>query len=192
MESLKSPARAKAEIYRNIFQGKVFMNPMTGYILSLKHKLGLKYNSTESETLKEHIKILFELLDYFKSYTDDISGGNMNSTKKIYDIMDAINIHLSTCNDNIDNLYKQCLSSILDADDLIEIFSKIENQIVNDDTDDIISSSIDMAVRNINAHIQADKLAYANLKQESLLCSIRDSLSNVVKKTKDNIEMYAG
>ena len=31
--------------------------------------------------MKENIKVLFELLDYFKSYTDDISGANMKSKK---------------------------------------------------------------------------------------------------------------
>lgn len=190
MESLKSQKMVKAEIYRNIFSGKEFRNPMTNSIISLKHKLSIKYQTTTSDKMKDNIHVLFDLLDYFKTYTDDISGANMKSNKMIYDILNAINKHLEYCDDSRENLYKLCLSSILDADDLLDIFADLEKAIIYHESDDIITKNILTAIKHINAHIQSDKLAYANIKQELLMCSIKESLKNVVTGTTANMEMY--
>lgn len=140
--------------------------------------------------MKESIKVLFELLDYFKSYTDDISGANMKSKKTIFEIYDIIQKHSKMCNNDTENLYKLCLSSVLDSDDLLELFEKLEESISQGVSDEIVMFNINSVIKHINSHIQADKLAYANLKQETLLYSINESLRNVVCKTKDNMEMY--
>lgn len=190
MDSLKSPKMLKAEIYKNIFSHKEFTNPMTNSIISLKYKLSKKYHSSHSDKMKENIKLLFELLDYFKSYTDDISGANMKSKKTILEIYDAIEKHLTLCGDTSENLYKVCLSSILDADDLFEIFSELEKSIEHDN-DEKVTSFIHETINHINSHIQSDKLALANIKQELLLYFINESLQNVICKTKDNMKMYA-
>lgn len=190
MDSLKTPQRLKAEIYKNIFSHKEFKNPMTNSIISLKYKLSKKYQTSHSDKMKENIKVLYELLDYFKSYTDDISGANMKSKKTILEIYDAIEKHLNLCGDSSENLYKVCLSSILDADDLFEVFSELERSI-DVDNDEVVIYFILSSIKHINSHIQADKLAFANIKQELLLYSINESLQNVICKTKDNMKMYA-
>lgn len=190
MDSLKSLTLQKAEIYKNIFSHREFKNPMTNAIISLKYKLSLKYNTTYSEKLKENIKLLYELLDYFKSYTDDISGANMKSKKTILEIYDAVEKHLKLCDDIRENVYKTCLSSILDSEDLLLIFTDLEKTLFDDSNDDDLINSIYTAIKCINSHIQSDKLAFANIKQEILLCSINESLQNVVCRTKDNMKMY--
>ena len=63
---------------------------MTSYIISLRHSITLLFQRTDNSTLKSSIKALVNTLENFKQHTDDISGINLNSSHKIYDILDLI------------------------------------------------------------------------------------------------------
>lgn len=190
MDILKSPKLRKAEIYRDIFSGNAFLNPMTETIISLKHKLSGLYQHTNNDILRFKIKTLIMTLEDFKVHTDDISGANMKSTKRIYEIIDLVSYHIEHfgCDHNP---YKSCMSSILDVDGLKEHFNELENMIANYADECSLQDRISVVDHEIKEHIQSDKLAFANLKQERLLCSISESLCRVVTNTKANLTMNA-
>ena len=190
MDILKSPKLRKAEMYRDIFSGNAFLNPMTETIISLKHKLSGLYQHTDNDILRFKIKTLIMTLEDFKVHTDDISGANMKSTKLIYEIIDIVSYHIEHFGcDN--NPYKSCMSSVLDVEVLKEHFSELETMIAGDIDECELQERISIVDHEVKEHMQSDKLALANLKQERLLCSISESLCRVVTNTKANLTMTA-
>lgn len=182
---IKSPELEKAEIYKHIFSGKAFLNPMTSYIISLRHSITLLFQRTDNSTLKSSIKALVNTLENFKQHTDDISGINLNSSHKIYDILDLIEKYNKKCKPYY-NQYKACLGSILDSDSLKEHFSEISHLICNCTDEALLDKEIDKINKEIITYIQSDNIAYENLKLDVLTTSISCSLSNVVYNTKAN------
>lgn len=182
MNDLKSQKQIHAEIYKLIFSGKAFLNPMTSYIISLKHNISLFYQNTASGLVKERIQELVQLLEKFKQHTDDISGVNLNSSKRIYEILQMIEKSTIKCTCDY-NPYKLCLGSVLNAEDLKQKCSLLERAIIKNEDDNEILFLISDVSENIIQHIQSDQLAYENLKMEMSMQSLTESLANVVYNT---------
>lgn len=182
MDSIKTPFQTKAEIYKLVLSGKAFLNPMTSYIISLKHSIALLYQETTNDQLKEVIISLYRKLEEFKVHTDDISGVNLNSSKKIYDILQLIEKSSTTCTINY-NPYKACLGSVLDTDNIRIMFTDLEHGIVMKESEDKLIVMMNNIIEQLTKQIHSDNLAYESLKIEVLTKSITDSLTNVVNNT---------
>lgn len=188
--SINTPMYEKAEIYKNILAGKAFLNPMTSYIISLKHNITLLYHASNNEDLKENIEKLTCTLEEFKQHTDDISGINLNSSHKIYEILKLIHKDSALCKPYI-NQYKLCLGSVLNSDMLKSKFSKL-SILCNTGTDEEILKLVKEVTLDINSHILSDNLAYGNLKLDILTRSVSCALSNVVYNTTANTNLSKG
>lgn len=182
MDSIKTPFQTKAEIYKLVLSGKAFLNPMTSYIISLKHSIALLYQETSNDQLKEVIISLYRKLEEFKVHTDDISGVNLNSSKKIYDILQLIEKSSTTCTINY-NPYKACLGSVLDTDNIRIMFTDLEHGIVMKESEDKLIVMMNNIIEQLTKQMHSDNLAYESLKIEVLTKSITDSLANVVNNT---------
>lgn len=187
---INTPMYEKAEIYKNILAGKAFLNPMTTYIISLKHNVTLLYLSSNNIELKTNIENLISTLEKFKQHTDDISGINLNSSHKIFEILKLIQKDSATCKPYI-NLYKLCLGSVLDSDELKIKFSKL-SILCNNGSDEELLKLVQEVTRDINSHIMADNLAFEHLKIEVLTRSVSCALSNVVYNTVANNNLSRG
>lgn len=186
------PEYQKAEIYKNILSGKAFLNPMTSYIIGLKHNISLLYHSSKNKELRNDIEQLINVLEKFKQHTDDISGINLNSSRKIYEILKLIDQNSKVCKPYV-NHYKLCLGSVLNSDDLKAKFSKLSKLCTCANTqDDEIAKLIREVTTDINSNILSDNLAYENLKINLLTRSISCSLSNVVYNTAANNNLSRG
>lgn len=183
MEDVNSQ-KTKAEIYKLILSGKAFLNPMRPLIEDTKNKLTLFYYEVEKPETKSKIKLLIDQLEQFKNHTDEISGINLEQSKRILEILKLIEKN-SMSHLNF-NPYKSCFSSILDSATLVSKIKVLmmninEYRIIKDDS--VILPLVDSIIVDIISHIQSDCLAYENLKQASLVKSITESLTRVVSNT---------
>lgn len=189
---INTPEYEKAEIYKNILSGKAFLNPMTSYIISLKHNISLLYHASKNKELRNDIEQLINVLEKFKQHTDDISGINLNSSHKIYEILKLIDQDSKVCKPYV-NHYKLCLGSVLNSDGLKAKFSKLSRLCTYDNaTDNDIANLVREVTSDINSNIFLDNLAYENLKINLLTRSISCSLSNVVYNTAANNNLSKG
>lgn len=190
--NIKSPSEERADIYKAILSGNGFINPMSNYIFSLKHSITLLYQFIDDLTIKDELEILIQTADEFKQHTDNISGLNINSNKKIYEILDVIE-KLKPFNISYINYYKLCLGSILNNNNVrknINEFSLFVLSIVLN-KESIDTKKIINKIKKINTIIQdqifSDNLAFENIKLELSTRTLSCSLSSMIYKTKQNI-----
>lgn len=189
---VKSPSEEKADIYKAILSGKGFLNPLTNYIISLKHSLILLHQFLEDKTIKNEIEVIIDTVESFKNHTDNISGLNLNSSKKIYEILDVIE-KLKPFNASYINYYKLCLGSILNNEylkkNIIEFNHFVSSLLLEKDVKDLKKISLKLNKINniIKEQIFSDNLAFENIKLELSTRSLSCSLSSMLYKTKQNI-----
>lgn len=189
---IKSQSQEKADIYKAVLSSHGFINPMTNHIIALKHILIIFYQSIEDESIKKEISLASDVVEKFKIHTDDISGLNANSNKKIYEILSVIE-QLDAFNSSHINYYKLCLGSVLNNEHIkkgiLEFNYYISSLILNKDTKDPkkIISKIKSITNTLSDQMLSDNLAFENLKMELCTRSLSCSLSSMIHKTKQNI-----
>lgn len=189
---IKTLSAERADIYKAILSGKGFKNPMTNYIISLKHSLILLSQYLDDKDITIEIEATLDTVESFKNHTDNISGLNLNSSKKIYEILDVIE-KLNPYNASFINYYKLCLGSILNNDNIKKNITEFNYYIfsilLEKENKDYkkISSKLNKINNMIKEQIFSDNLAFENIKLELSTRSLNCSLSSMLYKTKQNI-----
>ena len=190
--NIKSPTEEKADIYKSILSGNGFINPMSNYIFSLKHSITILYQYIDDVSIKKELELLIETADDFKQHTDNISGLNVNSNKKIYEILDVIE-KLKPYNASYINYYKLCLGSILNGDNVKKNINEFNYYLLSIilHKEVIDNKKIINKIKKINTIIKdqifSDNLAFENIKLELSTRTLSCSLSSMIYKTKQNI-----